>query len=149
MSADHAADEWQEMMEVHVIERAHDRRAWRGELEDHEPRARAQHARHLGQPAVERRDVPDPERDRRTVHRVVRERQLLRIRRDGRKHAARGLSHPGSQHRNGEIRPDDEPREAGLPAQLRADVERSRAQIEISSVGHGAPAERTERAPAP
>jgi len=94
VTADHATDERQQVMEVDVVQRAHDRRARRRELEDHEPRARAEHPEHFGQAAIERGDVSDPERHRGALHRGVGERQLLRIGRDRREHALGCLALP-------------------------------------------------------
>src|SRR6267142_1133878 len=105
-------------MEVEMIECPNDERSRRGELEDHESRSRGKHAMYFAERDVEGRNVANPERDGRSVHRPVTQRKKLRIRAHRTDSVARSLPRSRLQHRHREIRSDDESAKTRVPDQL-------------------------------
>ena len=91
----------------------------RGEFQNHQPGARAQHARRLPQAGVEVRQVADTEAHRGPVERRVGERQVQRV---GRSRGCDpgGLAPSQLQHRKDEIGPDDPAGKPGCPASVAA-----------------------------
>ncbi len=149
LSAHQAADRGQHMVEVRVIERPHDRTPRPRELQDDESRPRRQDPIRLGQPRVEIGHIADAERDDGAAHRRVGERELQRVRGDGRDGGPRRLASPARSMGSAKSAPITVPAKPRLAGQLGRHVEGASAEIEIRTIGVPLPPELPDGNPAP
>src|SRR5712664_596979 len=147
MFRDQPADGGENSPEVEQIQRAQRREAWRRELEDDETGTRLEDAIGFAQTAVQIREVANAESHHRTVEPRRGEGELQGVCGDGR--SARRLVAAPRKHRDYEVSADHAATEAVPPGELRGEVERAGAEVEIDAVRFRLPAEPRHRGAAP
>ena len=147
MFRDQPADGGKNSPEIEQVQRAQRRKARRGELEDDKTGTGLEDAIGFAQTAVQIREVANAESHHRTVEPRRGKGQLQRVGCDG--HGSSGLGAAPREHRDNEVSADHTAAEAVLPGQLRGEVQRAGAEVEIHAVRFRLPAEPRHRGAAP
>src|SRR5256886_1257979 len=147
MFRDQPADGRENSPEVEQIQRAQRREAWRRELEDDETGTRPEDAIGFPQTAVQIREVANAESHHRTVEPRRGKGELQGVGGDGR--GSRRLVAAPREHGDYEVSADHAAAEAVPAGQLRGEVERAGAEVEIDAVRFRLPAEPRHRGAAP